>query len=86
MKSNKKESKKDTDCQHKNLRQEGGFFVCQDCGLIEKDQIAFEKIPAPAFYSDSQIEYERKIRVNDSKAIQDPETRKRYEQIKTLSK
>jgi len=85
VKINKKESKEDTECQHKNLRQEGGFFVCQDCGLIEKDQIAFEKTPSPDFYSDSQIEYERKIRVNDSKAIQDPETRKRYEQIKTLS-
>ena len=86
MKSNKNDPKKDTECKHKNLRQEGGFFVCQNCGLIEKDQIAFERTPSPDFYSDSKIEYERKIRVSDSKAIQDPETRKRYEQIKTLSK
>lgn len=86
MKSNKEESKEDTECKHKNVREEGGFFVCQDCGLIEKDQIAFERIPASAFYSDSQLEYERKIRVSDSKAIQDPETKKRYEQIKTLNK
>jgi len=86
LNSNKNESKKDTECKHKNLRQEGGFFVCQNCGLIEKDQIAFERTPAPDFYSDSQLEYERKIRVGDSKAIQDPETKKRYEQIKTLNK
>jgi len=86
LNNNNNESKKDTECKHKNLRQEGGYFVCQNCGLIEKDQIAFEKTPASDFFSDSRIEYERKIRVSDSKAIQDPETRKRYEQIKTLNK
>ncbi len=86
MKRKKKESKKDSECKHKNVRQEGGFFVCQDCGLIEKDQIAFEKTPTSGFFSDSQLEYERKIRVSDSRAIQDPETKKRYEQIKTLNK
>lgn len=86
MKSNKEESKEDTECKHKNVREEGGFFVCQDCGLIENDQIAFERTPASVFFSDSQLEYERKIRVGDSRAIQDPETKKRYEQIKTLNK
>ncbi len=86
MNDNKKDYAEDTECMHKNVKQEGGFFVCQDCGLIETDQIAFERTPAPDFYSDSQLEYERKIRMSDSKAIQDPETRKRYEQIKTLNK
>ncbi len=86
MNEKNKDSVEDTECEHKNVRQEGGFFVCQDCGLIVEDQIAFERIPAPSFYSDSQLEYERKIRIGDSKAIQDPETRKRYEQIITLSK
>jgi len=81
-----KDLTEDTECKHRNVRQEGGYFVCQDCGLIEKDQIAFESTPAPDFYSDSQIEYERKIRVSDTRATQDPETKKRYEQIKTLSK
>ena len=76
----------DTECTRKNVREEGGFFVCQDCGLIEKDYIAFERTHPLDFYSDSQLEYERKIRVNDSKATQDPETKKRYEQIKTLNK
>lgn len=71
---------------HKNVKQEGGFFVCQDCGLIVEDQIAFERSPGPDFYSDSQLDYERKIRISDSKATQDPETKKRYEQIKTLNK
>ena len=66
--------------------QEGGYFVCQDCGLIDKDQIAFERVPTPDFYSESQLDYERKIRISDSRAIQDPKTKARFEQIKTLSK
>ena len=86
MNDKKKNFAEDTECKHKNIRQEGGFFVCQDCGLIEKDQIAFERTSSPDFYSDSQLEYERKIRISDSRAIQDPEIRKRYEQIKILNK
>jgi len=86
LKDNKKDSEDDNGCKHENIRQEGGFFVCQDCGLTETDQIAFARNSIPEFYSDSQLEYERKIRISDSKAIQDPETRKRYEQIKTLTK
>ncbi|MHA1472708.1 MAG: hypothetical protein ACTSQW_06390 [Promethearchaeota archaeon] len=66
--------------------QESGYFVCQDCGLIDKDKIAFERVPTPDFYSDSQLDYERKIRKSDSRAIQDPKTKARFEQIKTLSK
>ena len=79
-------NKEIAECEHKNIKQEGGYFVCQDCGLIDKDQIAFEKVPPPDFYSESQLDYERKIRINDSRAIQDPKTKARFEQIKTLSK
>jgi transcription initiation factor TFIIIB Brf1 subunit/transcription initiation factor TFIIB len=86
LNENNKDSLDYIECEHKNVKQEGGFFVCQDCGLTVKDQIAFEKTPIPNFYSDSQLEYERKIRIGDSKAIQDPETRKRYDQLKTLNK
>ncbi|MHA2289458.1 MAG: hypothetical protein ACXABG_11795 [Promethearchaeota archaeon] len=86
MNNNKNGSTKDIECSHENIRQEGGFFVCQNCGLIEKDQIAFERTPLREFYSDSQLEYERKIRVSNSRAIQDPETKRRYEQINTLNK
>jgi len=32
------------------------------------------------------LDYERKIRISDSRAIQDPKTKVRFEQIKTLSK
>jgi len=65
---------------------EGGYYVCQDCGLIDKNQIAFEKASSPNFYSESQLDYERKIRISDSRATQDPKTKARFEQIKTLSK
>jgi len=78
--------KKIADCEHKNVKQEGGYFVCQDCGLIDKEQIAFDKSPLLDFYSESQIDYERKIRISDSRATQDPKTKARFEQIKTLSK
>jgi len=81
-----KTNKEKADCEHKNVKQEGGYFVCQDCGLIDKDQIAFEKAPLLDFYSESQLDYERKIRISDSRAIQDPKTKVRFEQIKTLSK
>ncbi len=74
------------ECEHKNVKLEGGYYVCQNCGLIDKDQIAFEKIPSPDFYSESQLDYERKIRMGDSRATQDPKTKARFEQIKTLSK
>jgi transcription initiation factor TFIIIB Brf1 subunit/transcription initiation factor TFIIB len=79
-------NKEIADCEHKNVKQEGGYFVCQDCGLIDKDQIAFEKASPLDFYSESQLDYERKIRIGDSRAIQDPKTKARFEQIKTLSK
>ncbi len=74
------------DCEHKNIKLEGGYFVCQDCGLIENDQIAFEKAPYLKPHSESQLDYERKIRISASKAIQNPKTKARYEQIKTLNK
>ncbi|MBY8978857.1 MAG: hypothetical protein KGD72_00570 [Candidatus Lokiarchaeota archaeon] len=79
-------NKEITECEHKNLKLEGGYYVCQDCGLIDKDKIAFEIDPSLDFYSESQLDYERKIRIGDSRATQDPKTRARFEQIKTLSK
>jgi transcription initiation factor TFIIIB Brf1 subunit/transcription initiation factor TFIIB len=78
-------NKEIADCEHKNIKLDGGYFVCQDCGLIDKDKIAFEKTPSSDFYSDSQIDYERKIRIGDSRAIQDPKTKARFEQIKILN-
>jgi len=78
-------NKETVDCEHKNVKLEGGYFVCQDCGLIDKDKIAFEKTPSSDFYSEAQIDYERKIRIGDSRAIQNPKTKARFEQIKILN-
>jgi len=59
--------------------------VCQDCGLILEDYVAFETSSPSDYFSDSRLEYERKIRTRNSRAIQDPKTKKRYEQINTLN-
>jgi len=82
----KKNSKELTACTHKNVKQERGYFVCQDCGIILEDYVAFETSSPSNYFSDSRLEYERKIRKGSSKAIQDPKTKKRYDQINTLNK
>lgn len=85
MKDKKKNSKELTTCTHKNVKQERGYFVCQDCGIILEDYVAFETSSPSKYFSDSRLEYERKIRTSSSKAIQDPKTKKRYDQINTLN-
>jgi hypothetical protein len=85
-----KGNNKDSDffgCSHKNLRQLGGFFVCQDCGLTIDEDLAFEKnINLGNLYTEAQREYERKISSLDIKAKQDPKVAHRYQKIKTLEK
>ncbi len=84
MNDKKKNGKELTACTHKNVKQESGYFVCQDCGIILEDYVAFETSSPSNYFSDSRLEYERKIRTSNSKAIQDPKTKKRYDQINTL--
>ncbi|MFX0036404.1 MAG: hypothetical protein ACFE9I_12290 [Candidatus Hermodarchaeota archaeon] len=75
------------ECSHKNVKQDSGFIVCQDCGLIMEDDLAFESsAPTGEFYTDSQRDYERRIRISDSKALQDPKVKEKYDRIKTLEK
>ena len=85
MNDKKKNSKELTACTHKNVRQERGYFVCQDCGIILEDYVAFETSSPSNYFSDSRLDYERKIRTSSSKAIQNPKTKKRYDQINTLN-
>ncbi|MFW9988775.1 MAG: hypothetical protein ACFFC3_08985 [Candidatus Odinarchaeota archaeon] len=74
-------------CSHQNIKKDSGFYVCQDCGLIMEDKLAFEdSIPISEFFTDSQREYERRIRVGDSRALQDPKIKEKYLRIKTLEK
>jgi len=84
--NNNKENTDISECSHKNLKQDSGFLVCQDCGLILEENIAFEETTSLDYYSDSQLDYERRIRLNDSKATQDPIIKQRYDKIKTLDK
>ncbi|MHA1194426.1 MAG: hypothetical protein ACTSP9_19450 [Promethearchaeota archaeon] len=82
-----RENQHDTEstiCTHKNLKQDGPFIVCIDCGLIVDEGLEFETSSSSGYYSDSQLDYERKIRVSNSKAIQDPAIKQKYEKLKTL--
>ncbi|MFX1499561.1 MAG: TFIIB-type zinc ribbon-containing protein [Promethearchaeota archaeon] len=74
-------------CSHQNVKKDSGFYVCQDCGLIMEDNLAFEEtVSSSEYFKDSQREYERRIRVGDSKALQDPIIKEKYDRIKTLEK
>ena len=88
-------------CPHKNVKRGKGHYHCQDCGkkisikeyykFKKADEVPLEKNldferPISDFYSDSQIDYERKLRVSNSKALQDPVIKEKYERLKTLEK
>ena len=87
MKNKKKVVSEISDCPHKNIKQDSGFIVCQDCGLIMEDKLAFaDTMSTSDFFKESQRDYERRIKVSDSKALQDPIIKEKYERIKTLEK
>jgi transcription initiation factor TFIIIB Brf1 subunit/transcription initiation factor TFIIB len=76
-----------SDCQHINVKQEGGEIVCQDCGLILEERLVSEDFSSHGeYFSESQRDYERRIRIDDSKALQDPIIREKYDRIRTLEK
>jgi transcription initiation factor TFIIIB Brf1 subunit/transcription initiation factor TFIIB len=82
--NNKKNEK--IPCLHENLKQDGGYMVCRDCGLVIDEGPDFDSQLPSTFYSDSQLDYERKIRTRDSRAIQDPVIKQKYDRLKTLNK
>ncbi|MCK4285454.1 MAG: hypothetical protein KAX18_04595, partial [Candidatus Lokiarchaeota archaeon] len=101
MKDKKKFTTARSICPHKNVKRGKGHYHCQDCGkrLSIKEYYKFKKTedvpleqdlhfekPSSDFYSESQIDYERKIRIGDSKALQDPVIKEKYERLKTLEK
>ncbi|MHA2397760.1 MAG: hypothetical protein ACXADU_02570 [Promethearchaeota archaeon] len=76
-----------SDCQHTNVKQEGGEIVCRDCGLILEERLVSESLSSHGeYFSESQRDYERRIRIDDSKALQDPIIKEKYERIRTLEK
>ena len=87
MKKKKKSDSEISICSHDNVKQDSGFVVCQDCGLIMEDKLTFEDtVSTSEFYDDSQRDYESRIRAGDSKALQDPVIKEKYERIKTLER
>jgi len=87
LKKKKKSDSESFSCPHKNINQDSGYVVCQDCGLIMEDKMVFEKsLSSFGYYTNSQRDYERNIRLSDSKAIQDPVIKEKYDRIKTLEK
>ena len=77
---------KTSECSHDNTKEEGGFLVCQECGMVLEDKMAFESSTSSSDYSDSQRDYERRIKLGDSRAKQDPKIKEHYDKIQTLEK
>lgn len=87
MKNPKEENKEISKCEHKNVKRDSGFLVCQDCGIVLDDNIDFvDTVPIDDHYKETQLDYERNIRVRDSKAKQDPFIKQQYDRIQTLEK
>ncbi|MFW9899469.1 MAG: hypothetical protein ACFFDO_09455 [Candidatus Thorarchaeota archaeon] len=84
MKKLKRENS-NNECPHTNIKREGRFFVCKDCGLILDETIEFETF-INSQYKESQQDYERSIRIKDSKALQHPTIKQQYNRISTLEK
>ncbi len=86
MKNKKKKNNVNIECEHKNVKEEGGDLICQDCGLILDDKRPYKDSSDSRFFSDSQLDYERRIRKNDSRAMRDPKIKQKYDKINTLNK
>jgi len=72
----------DIECPHKNKKPEGGFVVCQDCGLILEEYLDFE-VPRN---KQAQLDYERHVKIKEMKTRQDPVLKQKYDKIQLLEK
>ncbi len=86
MNDNNHKNNKNFECEHKNVKEEGGDLICQDCGLILDDKRPYKESSDSQFFSESQLDYERRIRKNDSRAMRDPKIKQKYDKINTLNK
>jgi len=73
------------ECTHKNTKSEGGYLVCQDCGLILNEDLQFDRYKEDKYFI-SQQDYEKHMRVKDSKARQDPAINEKYRRLKILER
>jgi len=89
LKKSELENPESSECKHDNMKQEGGFIVCRDCGLTMDENMAFEMgigVGGLYTFSESQRDYERRIKALDIKAKQDPKIAHKYKKIRTLEK
>ena len=70
------------ECPHKNVKADGGFIVCQDCGLTFDENLNFE-VP---INKQSQLEYERHVKIKVMKSKQDPILKQKYDRLQMLEK
>lgn len=78
---------KNSECEHKNIKRDAGFIVCQDCGVVLDDNISFDdNFPMDDHFKESQLNYERSIRIRDRKAKQDPAIKQQYDRLQTIEK
>ncbi|MFX1384229.1 MAG: hypothetical protein ACFFBP_17475 [Promethearchaeota archaeon] len=80
-----RQDKVNEECPHKNIKSEGGFLVCPDCGLTLDDSYEYET-PINGQYKESQLDYERNIRIRDSKARQDPIIDEKYKHLEIVNR
>ena len=74
------------ECNHNNTKLDGGFLVCQDCGIVLDGGMDFDKTSSISDFSLSQRDYEMGIKRRDSKATQDPKIKEQYNKILTLER
>jgi len=72
--------KNDKECSHEKVKKEGGFLVCQDCGMTFEEYLDFSDANR-SYNSTIQSDYERNIRIRNSKALQDPKAKEYYDRI-----
>ncbi len=82
MKEKDRQDLESSICSHMSVKQERGFSVCQDCGEVLGKSLTFDNKTFLKRYSESQRDYERKIKSLDLKAKQDPNIAKKYKDLR----
>ncbi len=87
MKRSTKIESDSANCRHENTTVDEGYIVCQDCGLILDQSINVDSgLYSTDFYEEKQQDYERRIKIKDIRAQQDPKVKQRYEKIQVLNR
>ena len=79
---NSSDENSDYECPHKNVKAEGGFIVCQDCGLTFDEDYNFEVLTN----KQSQLDYERHVKIKEMKTRQNPILKQKFDKLKMLDR